>query len=73
VRKDSEKYVGEVVGDMINKEYGDFVLSCDICGHEVKPLDDFNEAIEYKKDNGWRSQKRNGEWEDVCPKCQNKR
>jgi hypothetical protein len=21
-------------------------------------------------DNGWKSQRRNGEWENICPECQ---
>ena len=46
-------------------------LICDICGGEA-PDDffDFYEAVEYKKKKGWKSQKRQGEWEDVCPDCQ---
>ena len=31
---------------------------------------DFMDAVDYKKNNGWKSQKRDGEWEDVCPECQ---
>jgi hypothetical protein len=28
------------------------------------------EAIDYKKENDWRSRKVNGEWQDICPECQ---
>lgn len=49
----------------------DIILVCDICWSYVdETFLDFHEAVEYKKKNGWKSQKRNGEWEDVCPDCQ---
>ncbi len=54
---------------MISKEYGAYTLACDICGEE-ETFDSFDEVIQYKKDNGWKSQKYKGEWEDVCPECQ---
>jgi hypothetical protein len=56
---------------MIDKNRDRFILSCDICHEEVKEFFDFNEAVTHKKQNGWKSQKRSGEWEDVCPNCQN--
>ena len=30
----------------------------------------FDKAVEFKEDEGWKSQKRKGQWEDVCPDCQ---
>ncbi|HHV09994.1 MAG TPA: hypothetical protein GXX75_06930 [Clostridiales bacterium] len=45
-------------------------LICDICGHTVVGLDDFDEAKDYAKENGWRTEKYNGAWENYCPKCQ---
>jgi len=49
-----------------NKRDG-FVLICDICGEEAPDsFDFFNQAVEYKKENGWKSQY----WEDICPECQ---
>ena len=58
---------------MIEKEYGKHVLVCDVCGLEHE-FDSFDEAVEYKKSNGWKS--RRGEqinledgWVDVCPDC----
>lgn len=56
---------------MIEGSFGMFSLYCDICGEEADGMfDEFYEAVEYKKSNGWRSQKNNkGEWEDVCPNC----
>lgn len=56
---------------MIDKNNGQYTLTCDLCGEEApKKFDDFNDAVQYKKDEGWKSQKHKGEWEDVCPDCQ---
>jgi len=59
---------------MIEKERNGYTLTCDFCGREVKPFDDFKEAVEYKKDNGWISHKFKTEnediWQDLCPECQ---
>jgi Fe2+ or Zn2+ uptake regulation protein len=56
---------------MIDKYDGLYFLVCDICGEAVeKGFNDFNDAVDYKKENGWKSQKYKGEWEDVCPECQ---
>ena len=55
---------------MITKEYGDYILSCDICGGPAdKKFDTFSEAVDYKKPNGWKVRKVNGEWKDTCPEC----
>jgi hypothetical protein len=56
---------------MIGKKRNRFTLSCDVCHEEVEEFYDFHEAVMHKKLNNWKSQKRNGEWEDVCPDCQN--
>ena len=56
---------------MIDKQSGRYHLICDICGEEAEEdFDDFYDAVEYKKAEGWKSQKRNGQWEDVCLDCQ---
>jgi hypothetical protein len=56
---------------MIEKSNGVFNLVCDICGEKaLKVFFEFNEAVNYKKHNDWKSQKYRGEWEDVCPNCQ---
>lgn len=56
---------------MISKINWKHVLHCDICGEKVEKLfDDFFDAVDYKKKNGWKSQKHNDDWEDVCPECQ---
>jgi hypothetical protein len=56
---------------MISNFNGIYSLECDVCGESAtETFFDFYEAVEYKKANDWKSQKRNGQWEDVCPECQ---
>ena len=55
---------------MIDKSNYGHKLICDICGYETDGFDDFQEAVDYKKDEGWKSQKVADGWEDVCPECQ---
>ena len=55
---------------MIEKIHGEFNLVCDICGNAAEGFEDFEDAVKYKKQHGWKSQRRGGEWEDVCPECQ---
>lgn len=56
---------------MIDKQSGRYHLACDVCGEEAEEtFDGFYDAVEYKKAEGWKSQKRNGQWQDVCPECQ---
>lgn len=55
---------------MIDKSCGFYNLTCDVCGNEAdEEFFDFNDAVDYKKREGWKSQKVNGEWQDVCPEC----
>lgn len=60
---------------MIDREYQEYFLVCDICGEEVNGFEDFEDALDYKENEGWESKP--GEqldlkygWVDVCPKCQ---
>ncbi len=56
---------------MIDKNHGFYNLTCDICDEEADEVfSDFDEAVDYKKANSWKSQKINGVWQDVCPNCQ---
>lgn len=55
---------------MIDKIHDTYELSCDICGESPdESFDDFAEAVQYKKGNGWKSRKIDGEWHDLCPEC----
>lgn len=51
-----------------NSRFG-YILSCDICGKESE-FSYFDDAVDYKKENGWISEKHKGEWENYCPECQ---
>ena len=55
---------------MIDKIKGIYVLICDCCGEEKDTFDNFYDAVEYKKANGWKSQRFNDVWIDACPECQ---
>jgi hypothetical protein len=55
---------------MISKEYGKFTLICDICGAAAEEeYETFQDAVDAKKDNGWQSQRINGDRVDICPDC----
>jgi len=56
---------------MIDRVYGKYELSCDICEELAdEKFDDFQDAVDYRLDNGWKSRKISIIWEDVCPGCQ---
>ena len=53
---------------MITQEYGKYKLYCDVCGDYLE-FDSFEDAVEYKKKEGWKSFRNAGMWEDTCPEC----
>lgn len=55
----------------IEKLGGSYTLECDICGEKApRYFDYFDEAVDYKKENGWKSKRDDGGWWDHCPECQ---
>ena len=54
---------------MIEKQGNGYELQCDYCSNYVDEFEDFQEAVDYKKANGWKSVNINGEWTDKCPDC----
>lgn len=54
----------------IERHNGAYIPTCDFCGAELAEEYDFYDAVETKKVAGWKAQKINGCWEDVCPDCQ---
>lgn len=54
---------------MIEKEGGSYTLKCDYCSNYIDDLEDFTQAVEYKKANGWTSNKIDDMWFDMCPDC----
>lgn len=48
--------------------------TCDVCGDTLPGEFEFQDAVNAKKDAGWKSQKQpDGTWMDLCPECQDKR
>ena len=56
----------------INKVYNQYYeLECDFCGEVKETFNAFDDAVDYKKSEGWRSVRDNhGNWSDKCPDCQ---
>lgn len=42
---------------MIDKQFNSYVLICDICCDEQEYFNSFDEAVEDKKELGWKSKK----------------
>ena len=54
----------------IEKEEGKFILYCDVCGETADmSFAEFQDAVNYKKENGWRSKPEKWGWIDICPEC----
>ena len=45
-------------------------LICDICGETEFGFEKFDDAVDFRVDNGWIREKNCGEWKDICPECQ---
>ena len=59
---------------MIIKLDSMYRLVCDVCQTDAPAaFFEHGAAVQYKKGNGWKSQRRGGEWEDVCPDCAGKK
>ena len=54
----------------IQKDMSNFTLQCDFCSNYIDEFYDFQEAVDYKKANKWKSIKIKNEWFDKCPECQ---
>jgi len=55
---------------MIDKEYGKFRLICDFCDNSAPNyFGAFDDAVSYKKTNGWLSRRDDGKLLDICPEC----
>lgn len=54
---------------MIERYGNSYGLQCDYCSNCIDDFIDFQEAVDYKKANGWKSISNKGEWFDKCPDC----
>ncbi len=55
---------------MIIKEYGKYIVYCDGCDETLIESVSWREAVESVKQNDWKFEKVDGEWEHCCPACQ---
>ena len=47
-----------------------YTSTCDMCGAELPEEFSFEDAVDSKKQNGWRSVRdTGGDWWDLCPDC----
>jgi hypothetical protein len=53
----------------IEQSGGMFIPVCDVCCDELPAEFDFVNAVQAKKNAGWKSRKVNGDWEDWCDAC----
>lgn len=60
---------------MIQKEYGKFLISCDLCDQVcLDAFDTFQDAVDNRRDQGYKiSKDTTGNWFDLCENCQNKK
>lgn len=56
---------------MIDRQYGRYSVSCDVCGRVLDDdtYDDFQDALDGLKANGWKSVNNCGMWDNYCPEC----
>ena len=56
---------------MLQRIHNNFNVQCDICGEdETFYTDDFYQALDEIKDNGWWPTNVSGQWEHHCYNCQ---
>lgn len=57
---------------MIEREFGKFIASCDVCGETTAPFKSWESCLYGIRDLGWRAykNKETDEWENFCPACQ---
>ena len=57
----------------IERQFGKIIFVCDSCEDDIETdKKDFNEALEYTKQEKWRSfRTKTGAWRHYCPECDN--
>ena len=56
---------------MIEKEYGHYIVACDVCTNEMDAtFDTWQDAVDGMKAEGYEAIMIDGRWVDVCPECQ---
>ena len=55
---------------IIEKMDGVYKIICNVCGEIMEPcFGDFYDAVQFKKDNRWKSQKVGDGWIEICRDC----
>ena len=55
---------------MIDRQYGLYTVACDACGKELDgEYEEFADAVDGVKANGWKTVNNCGMWENYCPEC----
>jgi len=57
-----------------DKTWGDtWEITCDDCGEFEEVEGDFQDCLNFLKEEKWRTTKDEGDWVHYCPDCQNKK
>lgn len=54
---------------MIDKEYGKYVASCNVCGDTLPPEDTLRKSVKAARVLEWKNKKVDGEYENICVVC----
>ena len=54
---------------MIDRQHNKTVFICDNCGDGTEEFDNFNEGMQYIKQEGWKLSNVSGVWVHYCPIC----
>ena len=57
-------------GSMYYGNVKTYIPICDCCGIELDEEYTFNVAVDAMKADGWKIIKKDGEWQNICPDCQ---
>lgn len=53
----------------IMRSYGQHTACCDSCGAELSEHDEFQDAVNEAKREGWKIRNEGGTWTHFCPDC----
>lgn len=54
----------------IDRDHDDYIPVCDVCGESLFSCESFNVARQTMKEQGWKTELKNGHFENYCPECQ---
>lgn len=68
IENNSRRFGRYYNGMFLDFEDPEYYLICDNCGKRIR-FEEFENAVAYKKKNGWKSRKQGEEWIDICKEC----